>query len=99
MELADGDDKRGISGTPPVSELHIENEADEMSSALEVGEVGEGKHFIAELEGSGAPLKHVSQQNGGELASEPPDFQKITKGSQWPKSSHDDDVQLRSRIQ
>jgi hypothetical protein len=52
IELAVGDEKIGTQGERPMSELHTDTTAYEMSTAPKAVEMGNGKEFVAELEGS-----------------------------------------------
>jgi hypothetical protein len=68
----------------PISELYTEGNAHEMPAvAQQPVEIGEGKTFIAELDGTSAPPKKeesvLQQKEGDELSPKPLDINKASK--------------------
>jgi nitrogen regulatory protein PII len=68
VELADGDAKTGTRGERPMSELHTDTKAYEMSTAPKAVEIGDGKVFVAELEGSDVRTQQVYKQAANKTA-------------------------------
>lgn len=71
-ELGDGDEKTGTWSERPLSELHTDEKAYEISTAPNAVEIGEGKTFVAELEGSDVqPPQRTYQQSDDGTAPKP----------------------------